>query len=264
MQAGCRRRWRSCSPAAPRSAATTPSSTGTLDAGLERQRRRRDPHARGEQPAAGQGPALLPRARHAASASAAATTRARRRGWRREAAHRGSSSDGCAELASLVRSASSYVLNDKLRVYEGHDYENVMLLTYMALNQLAARRLRQRARRDQADARARGADRRAARARQLARGRGRGEEARRAHQLQGAERLSGRDASTTRRSTRSRTATRARSRTTSRASSTRRWASRASPRRATAWRTSCSPNQPLLEEALRGLDARVRARRTTA
>ena len=37
----------------------------------------------------------------------------------------------------LLRSASSYVLSDKLRVYEAHDYEKVMLLTYMALNHLA-------------------------------------------------------------------------------------------------------------------------------
>src|SRR6185503_13058250 len=32
---------------------------------------------------------------------------------------------------------SSFVLNDKMRVYQGHDYERVMLLTYMALNHLA-------------------------------------------------------------------------------------------------------------------------------
>jgi uncharacterized protein len=38
---------------------------------------------------------------------------------------------------NLLRSASSYVVNDKLRAYEGHDYEKVMLLTYMALNHLA-------------------------------------------------------------------------------------------------------------------------------
>lgn len=37
----------------------------------------------------------------------------------------------------LLRNASSYVVSDKLRVYEPHDYEKVMLLTYMALNQLA-------------------------------------------------------------------------------------------------------------------------------
>jgi hypothetical protein len=37
----------------------------------------------------------------------------------------------------LLRSASSYVLSDKVRVYEAHDYEKVMLLTYMALNHLA-------------------------------------------------------------------------------------------------------------------------------
>ena len=39
--------------------------------------------------------------------------------------------------ADLMRSASSYVLSDRLRLYEAHDYEKVMLLTYMALNQLA-------------------------------------------------------------------------------------------------------------------------------
>src|SRR3954467_4478890 len=39
--------------------------------------------------------------------------------------------------ADLVRSASSYVVSDKLRAYEPHDYEKVMLTTYMALNYLA-------------------------------------------------------------------------------------------------------------------------------
>ena len=48
-----------------------------------------------------------------------------------------SRSDSFAELAGLVSGASSYVLNDKLRVYQGHDYERVMLLTYMTLNHLA-------------------------------------------------------------------------------------------------------------------------------
>ena len=45
--------------------------------------------------------------------------------------------DSFAELAGLVSNASSFVLNDKMRVYQGHDYERVMLLTYMALNHLA-------------------------------------------------------------------------------------------------------------------------------
>lgn len=45
--------------------------------------------------------------------------------------------DSYAETANLVRSGSSYLLNDKLRTYEGHDYEKVMLLTYIALNHLA-------------------------------------------------------------------------------------------------------------------------------
>ena len=39
--------------------------------------------------------------------------------------------------AEMFRSASSFVLSDKVRVYEAHDYEKVMLLTYMALNDLA-------------------------------------------------------------------------------------------------------------------------------
>jgi hypothetical protein len=39
--------------------------------------------------------------------------------------------------ADLVRSASSYLVSDKVRVYEPHDYEKVMLTTYMALNYLA-------------------------------------------------------------------------------------------------------------------------------
>jgi uncharacterized protein len=45
--------------------------------------------------------------------------------------------DSHAETTNLVRSGSSYLLNDKMRSYEGHDYEKVMLLTYMALNHLA-------------------------------------------------------------------------------------------------------------------------------
>lgn len=44
---------------------------------------------------------------------------------------------GLIELSNLVRGVSSYVINDKLRAYHGHDYEKVMLLTYMALNHLA-------------------------------------------------------------------------------------------------------------------------------
>jgi uncharacterized protein len=44
---------------------------------------------------------------------------------------------GTQSPADLLRSASSYVVSDKLRTYEPHDYEKVMLLTYMALNSLA-------------------------------------------------------------------------------------------------------------------------------
>jgi hypothetical protein len=45
--------------------------------------------------------------------------------------------DSLADAASLLRDGSSYLINDKLRSYEGHDYEKVMLLTYIALNHLA-------------------------------------------------------------------------------------------------------------------------------
>jgi hypothetical protein len=43
--------------------------------------------------------------------------------------------------ASLVRGASSYLVGDKLRVYEPRDYEKVMLTTHMAMNHLAEGRL---------------------------------------------------------------------------------------------------------------------------
>ena len=39
--------------------------------------------------------------------------------------------------SKLGSSIASYVINDKVRPYEGHDYEKVMLLTYIALNYLA-------------------------------------------------------------------------------------------------------------------------------
>jgi hypothetical protein len=44
--------------------------------------------------------------------------------------------DPLGHAASLARGASSYVINDKLRSYQSHDYEKVMLLTYIALNHL--------------------------------------------------------------------------------------------------------------------------------
>jgi len=40
--------------------------------------------------------------------------------------------------AKLLPGAGSYLINDRLRPYEGHDYEKVMLLTYIALNHLAS------------------------------------------------------------------------------------------------------------------------------
>ena len=45
--------------------------------------------------------------------------------------------DSLSQVSSLVRGGSSYLLSDKLRTYEGYDYERVMLLTYIALNHLA-------------------------------------------------------------------------------------------------------------------------------
>ena len=47
---------------------------------------------------------------------------------------------GSQSPTDLLRSASSYVVSDKLRTYAPHDYEKVMLLTYMALNHLATGR----------------------------------------------------------------------------------------------------------------------------
>jgi hypothetical protein len=44
---------------------------------------------------------------------------------------------GLVEVLNFVRGVSSYVVSDKLRPYRAHDYEKVMLLTYMALNHLA-------------------------------------------------------------------------------------------------------------------------------
>ncbi len=42
-----------------------------------------------------------------------------------------------AELAALVGAAPSFVISDKLRPYQAYDYEQVMVLTYMALNHVA-------------------------------------------------------------------------------------------------------------------------------
>jgi hypothetical protein len=41
------------------------------------------------------------------------------------------------DVVSLLKDASSYVVNDRLRAYPGYDYEKVMLLTHIALNYLA-------------------------------------------------------------------------------------------------------------------------------
>jgi uncharacterized protein len=45
--------------------------------------------------------------------------------------------DALAQAAGFARGISSYVVGDKLRTYPGYDYEKVMLLTYIALNHLA-------------------------------------------------------------------------------------------------------------------------------
>jgi hypothetical protein len=44
---------------------------------------------------------------------------------------------GLIELSNFLRGVSSYLVSDKLRAYHGYDYEKVMLLTYMALNHVA-------------------------------------------------------------------------------------------------------------------------------
>jgi hypothetical protein len=49
----------------------------------------------------------------------------------------GSRAAGMLDIARLAGSAGSYVLSDKLRSYQAHDYEQVMLLTYMTLDHLA-------------------------------------------------------------------------------------------------------------------------------
>jgi len=46
-------------------------------------------------------------------------------------------SAGALEPLRLLGAAGSYVISDKLRPYQPHDYEQVMLLTYTALNYLA-------------------------------------------------------------------------------------------------------------------------------
>ena len=40
-------------------------------------------------------------------------------------------------VQQAMGNAASYLVGDQARAYAGHDYEKVMLLTYMALNQLA-------------------------------------------------------------------------------------------------------------------------------
>ena len=57
--------------------------------------------------------------------------------WMAASARMQASEGGFSEVTNVVRGISSYVVNDKLRAYQGHDYEKVMLLTYMALNHLA-------------------------------------------------------------------------------------------------------------------------------
>ena len=47
------------------------------------------------------------------------------------------STGGLADVVNFMRGISSVVINDKMRAYPGYDYEKVMLLTYMALNHIA-------------------------------------------------------------------------------------------------------------------------------
>jgi len=53
------------------------------------------------------------------------------------ASHRLQTQSAIDSIAGLAGTAASYAVNDKLKPYVGHDYEKVMLLTYMALNYLA-------------------------------------------------------------------------------------------------------------------------------
>jgi hypothetical protein len=57
--------------------------------------------------------------------------------WLAASARIEASKSGLFDVAKLMGGAASYVVNDKLRIYEAHDYEQVMLLTYIALNHLA-------------------------------------------------------------------------------------------------------------------------------
>ena len=49
----------------------------------------------------------------------------------------GARAAGVLDVAQLAGGAASYMVSDKLRPYRAHDYEQVMLLTYIALNYLA-------------------------------------------------------------------------------------------------------------------------------
>ena len=57
--------------------------------------------------------------------------------WLSAAALIEASHGGAFDAAELAGKAASYVVSDKLRPYQAHDYEQVMLLTYVALNHLA-------------------------------------------------------------------------------------------------------------------------------
>ena len=150
---------RSSSQAAPRSAATTPSSA-RAQPGCERQPRQRDHAASRRTTSAGKD--LLYYFELGMLSARRATTRARRRG-RRRSAHRGGQRQSARR--ACVRERVELPAERQDARLRGARLRAVMLLTYMALNHLAGA-LRQRAHRDQADARVRGADR--ARAKQLA------------------------------------------------------------------------------------------------
>jgi hypothetical protein len=63
---------------------------------------------------------------------------ASQKAWQTATARIGSTTqDALAQTAAFVRGMSSYVVGDKLRTYPGYDYEKVMLLTYIALNHVA-------------------------------------------------------------------------------------------------------------------------------
>ena len=56
--------------------------------------------------------------------------------WMAANARMQASSSSLADVLNFMRGVTAVVLNDKMRAYPGYDYEKVMLLTYVALNHM--------------------------------------------------------------------------------------------------------------------------------